>query len=234
MSEFELSMDLDPAPLLAALQQADSFFPAGGTAFSWGLEAAVADGHVASPADVEAFLADQLTHRWASCDRAFLVAAYRAGGDLDAVAGLDRALARMTWARELREGAGRAGQALLGVHARLGLDVAVAYRAIIASDAASGQLPVVQGLVWSVIGIAEGAAAAMSAYGLSVSVASAALRLGVLGHIDAQRILAAMREPTARLLALPPPTPAEAHSFVPLCDIAAMRHETQDVRLFAN
>jgi urease accessory protein len=74
----------------------------------------------------------------------------------------------------------------------------------------------------------------LSAYGLSVSIVSAALRLGVLGHIDAQRILIALCAPTARLLREPPPEPAGASAFLPLADIASMRHETQDVRLFAN
>ena len=47
----------DDATLLTALQHADSFFPGGGTAFSWGLESLCNDRQVASAADVERFLA---------------------------------------------------------------------------------------------------------------------------------------------------------------------------------
>ena len=65
----------DDATLLTALQHADSFFPGGGSAFSWGLESLCNDRQVASAADVERFLAGQLRHRWASCDRPFLAAA---------------------------------------------------------------------------------------------------------------------------------------------------------------
>src|SRR3954451_10544009 len=53
------------AIFLAALQHADSFFPTGASAFSWGIETAVADGHVTTAADLAEFVACQLTYRWA-------------------------------------------------------------------------------------------------------------------------------------------------------------------------
>src|SRR5215831_10973233 len=118
----------DDSTLLTALQHADSFFPSGGTAFSWGLEALCTDRQVTSADDVRRFLEGQLRHRWATCDRLFLVAAHRASQDLDAVAALDRMLEAMTLPRELREGAARAGGALLGIHERLGTPGAADYR----------------------------------------------------------------------------------------------------------
>ena len=143
----------DDATLLTALQYGDSFFPSGGTAFSWGLEALCADRQVTSADDVRRFLEGQLRQRWATCDRLFLVAAHRVSENLDAVTALDHLLEAMTLPRELREGATRAGGALLGVHERLGTAGATEYRARVRAGEAPGHLPVVQGLLLAGVGL---------------------------------------------------------------------------------
>jgi urease accessory protein len=224
----------DDATLLTALQYGDSFFPSGGTAFSWGLEALCADRQVASADDVRRFLEGQLRQRWATCDRPFLVATHRAGKNLDEVAALDYLLAAMTLPRELREGATRAGGALLGIHERLGTAGAREYRGRVRAGEAPGHLPVVQGLLLSGVGLDERIAATVSAHALSVSVVSAALRLSVITHVDAQRVLTAVRGLLAELLAEPVLDVAQAAVYAPATDVAAMRHESQAARLFAN
>lgn len=225
---------IDESALLTALQHADSFFPSGGTAFSWGLESLYHDGQVRSADDVQAFLMGQLRHRWASCDRPFLVAAHAAAKDLDVVAVLDRDLDSMTLPREMREGSARAGGALLTSHDRLGTAGAGDYRRRVRNGQAAGHLPIVQGLLFAGIALDAHTAAAVSAYSLSVNVVSAALRLSVISHVDAQRILTALRPPLADLLREPPPDIAEASVYAPATDVAVMRHEVQTARLFAN
>jgi urease accessory protein len=224
----------DDATLLTALQYADSFFPSGGTAFSWGLEALCADRQVTSVDDVRRFLEGQLRQRWATCDRLFLVAAHRVSENLDAITALDHLLEAMTLPRELREGATRAGGALLGVHERLGTAGASEYRGRVRAGRAPGHLPVVQGLLLAGVGLDERIASTVSAHALSVSVVSAALRLSVITHVDAQRILTAVRGLLAELLAEPVLDVAQAAVYTPATDVAAMRHEGQTARLFAN
>jgi urease accessory protein len=224
----------DDATLLTALQYGDSFFPSGGTAFSWGLEALCADRQVTSADDVRRFLEGQLRQRWATCDRLFLVAGHRVSENLDEVAALDHLLAAMSLPRELREGATRAGGALLGIHERLGTASASEYRGRVRAGEAPGHLPVVQGLLLAGVGLEERAAATVSAHALSVSAVSAALRLSIITHVDAQRILSATRGLLAELLAEPVPDVAQAAVYTPAADVAAMRHENQTARLFAN
>ncbi len=234
MDGFGVPTMSDDATLLTALQYADSFFPSGGTAFSWGLEALSADRQVTSADEVRRFLEGQLRHRWATCDRLFLVAAHRAGEDLDAVAALDDLLEAMTLPRELREGATRAGGALLGIHERLGTAGAAEYRARVRAAETPGHLPVVQGLLLAGVGLDERIASTVSAHALSVSVVSAALRLSVITHVDAQRVLTAVRGLLAALLAEPVLDVAQAAVYTPATDVGAMRHESQAARLFAN
>jgi urease accessory protein len=140
----------------------------------------------------------------------------------------------MTLPRELREGATRAGGALLGIHERLGTTGARDYRGWVRAGEAPGHLPVVQGLLLAGVGLDERVASTVSAHALSVGVVSAALRLSVIAHVDAQRILAAVRGLLADLLAAPVRDVAQATVYTPATDVAAMRHETQTVRLFAN
>jgi urease accessory protein len=220
--------------LLGALQYADSFFPSGSIAFSWGLETLRADGEIVSAEQVAQFLEGQLVHRWASFDAPMLVAAMRAGGKFDRLADLDDLVEAMTLAPELREGSRRAGASLLKVHAGLGTPGAAEYRQRIAERKARGHLPVVQGLLWNATGLSEEACRAVSAHTLCTGIVGAALRLGLIGHLDAQKILLQVRPVLLDLLRLPTGQYEEVYACVPHAEIAAMRHEVQDSRLFAN
>jgi urease accessory protein len=74
----------------------------------------------------------------------------------------------------------------------------------------------------------------LSAHQLVLGLVSAALRLGLLGHLDAQRILAAQRERVAALMLQPCPGVFELHACAPAAEIAMMRHETGSGRMFAS
>ncbi len=224
----------DLSALLATLQHGDSFFPSGAIAFSHGLETLRADGEVTTADEVERFILGQLWGRWASCDRAILTAAYHAGADLDRVEHADRLLDAIALPRELREGSRRTGAALLGVHVDLGTHNARAYRERTDTDEALGHLSAVQGLVWRGIGLSLDEAGAAAVHALCIALLGAALRLSVIGHVSAQRLLGGLRPALVQLLAQEPPSLDEIHTFAPLPEIAVMRHETQTSRLFSN
>jgi urease accessory protein len=219
--------------LLASLQNADSFFPGGGIAFSWGLETLIADGQVQGAEQVSLFVQGQLEQRWALFDRAALVAAYRAV-DMVEIQRIDREIEAMTLALELREGSRRAGGSLLAVHERLGTAGAAQYRARTRAGEAHGHLPVVQGYLWRAAGLSEVSAQAASAHTFCVGLLGAALRLGAIGHIHGQDALIRLRPRMAALIAQPVPSVEEMCTCTPAAEIAAMRHEVQPSRLFAN
>ena len=74
----------------------------------------------------------------------------------------------------------------------------------------------------------------MSAHTLSIGLLGAAVRLGLVGHMDAQRILVTVREAVVEILREVAPPIGEMTAFTPEAEIAAMRHETAETRLFAN
>jgi urease accessory protein len=220
--------------LLVALQHGDSFFPSGTIPFSWGLETLAAEHAVTSAADVRRLVEGQLTCRWATCDRPALVGAYRAADALDEVASVDNQLDALALSREMRQGGRRAGGALLSVHVSLATPRAADYRDLVRAGDAPGQLAVVQGLVWRSVGLNEQAASALSGYTTCVGFVGAAMRLGLIGHVDGQGLLSETRSLLSQLLAEPPPPFDEVSAYTPAAEIAMMRHEVGQVRMFAN
>ncbi len=224
----------DPANDLVLLQHGDSFFPSGAVSFSWGLETLVEDGQVDTADGVSAFLVNQIRHRWATSDRAALAATHGAGEDLEAVIAIDLLVEAQILAHELRDGSRRTGRALLSVHDKLGTPPARRFRDRVRAGDTPGHGVVVQGLVWRGVGLTLGQAELLSAHTYSVGVLGAAVRLGIIGHVDAQRILLVARETLVGILREAAPPVSEMSAFTPATEIAAMRHETAETRLFAN
>ncbi len=221
------------------LQHADSAFPSGGFAFSSGIEG-LANLGVDHPgidlgarglADIVGMI---LRHRWATSDRVALALAYRAAGDLDRLAMIDAEIEATTLVESLRTGSRRNGGALLAAHVRIATPGAAELRAAIRSNRLLGHLTVVQGMLWSTLGLREDDVIAMSAHQTAAGLVTAAIRLGRIGAIEAQIALGRALDAAAALIAAPVEPDAELHSFVPLVEIAAMTHARADLKLFAN
>ena len=214
----------DAQALVTALQIGDSQFPAGGFAFSWGLESLWREGRIDRD-HMGAFLEAQLRGRWASFDRAIVAAAH--GADIDGWLALDDEVDAMNWSAQQRDGSSRAGQAMLAAHARLGTANAIAYR----QRQPLAHLPVAQGLVYAGVGLDRVTAITLSGVNFLGSLASAAVRLGIVGAISVQSDLARLRPILAALTTEDPPQ--QPTSFAPAVDIAMCRHASGGA-LFSN
>jgi len=224
---------VDAYSLLQFLQHGDSQFPSGSFAFSAGLEGLFADDRIDPVEGLQQFVEGQLRHRWVSLDRVGLVRTYRLGEDLDAVAALDREIESMSLAEGLREGSSRNGNAMLNMHARMQTPLAADYRALISAGRAPGHIPIVQGLVWGQSGLSESQAEAAAAHNVCTDLLGAAMRLGKVGHVDVQKIRNYLNLVIMKLLDDPVDSTTGMHTFVAAAEIAAMRHETSELRLFA-
>lgn len=224
----------DSLALLRALQHADSAFPSGGFAFSQGLEGLAALDGKPDAARVGSFLQALIVTRWSTFDRVALVRSHRAGGDLDSIAAIDAEMEAASVVETLRTGSKRHGGALLAAHGRLGTAGAVDYRARIASGAAFGHLPIVQGLVWAATGIAADDAVAMAGYGVAAGIVSAAIRLGLVGAIDGQRLIAEALDAIAGRSAAAIADDEPLAGFSPHAELAALHQARSAMRLFSN
>jgi urease accessory protein len=219
--------------LLTILQHADSAFPSGSFAFSNGIEGLAAMNAPLDRGGLRDVAAMILRQRWATSDRVAVALAHRAHNDLDEVAAIDRAVEAATLAEPLRSGSKRNGNALLAAHVRLATAGAAELRFLIENAKALGHLPVVQGFVWRACGMSEADAIAVSGYSTAAGLIAAAVRLGHIGAVEAQAVLADVLSAIADLPG-PVPPDAEIESFVPWVDAAAARHARAHVRLFAS
>lgn len=219
---------------LMLLQHSDSAFPSGAVSFSWGLETLVNRGIVTKADDVQAFLYAQLTARWASLDRIMLVHAHQSWSDPDRIAWLDTLLEAQSLSAEQRQGSRQMGTAMLQMHCKLGTKRAKELSAAISKGKLYGHVSVVQGVLWRALNFDSYQAQSMAAHGLSTAVLSAAVRLSVIGHEDAQRIHSVLLPAVAAALQKSVSEPEEAHSFAPQIEIASMMHEMDEMRLFMN
>lgn len=222
------------ASLLSVLQHADSAFPSGMVSFSWGLETLYNRGLVSNRSQLAEFVATQITGRWASLDRPFLVAARDARGDLARIARLDSLLEAQSLGSEMRQGSRQMGLAMLNAHKRLGTPLAGDLSGRVRAGAIPGHAAVMQGVLWGGLGFSSGQAQYAAAHGLCAGLLGAAVRLSIIGHLDAQVIRAEIADLVARILRDPVCDPEQAHSFTPQIEIASMIHETDEMRLFVN
>ena len=199
-------------------------FPVGSFSYSHGLEKAVEDGLVEGAASLQAWIADLVEHGSAWNDAVLFAEAHRRaiqGGDVIELAELGEALAgsRERHMETMLQGAAftaastpwQAGERL----------------------PANMSYPVAVGATAGAHGIAVGIATAAYLQAFVSNQLQAAIRLSVIGQTQATAMLAAL-EP---LVAATASRAAQSSlddlgSATVMAEIAAMRHETQQTRLF--
>jgi urease accessory protein len=220
--------------VLQAIWQADGSFPSGSFAFSYGIEGLIAlRGNVDATALSE-IITSLLRQRWNGCDRVALLRAFRAHGDIAEIAAIDRDVEASTFGAGMREGSRRNGGAFLASHARLGVGIASPLREAVRCGDCLGHIMVMQGAVWRAVALDEELAQLTSGYSVASSAIAAAVRLGAVGALEGQKVLAGSLPLIEQLVAQTVPAETELRSFLPYLEVAAARHARADLRLFAN
>jgi len=226
---------LDPS-LLPLLHLADTAFPAGGYAHSFGLETYCQDGRVSDADSLVDFLTMQLEGAAGPCDATAAVAARRrfAAGDIAGCAALDATLEAMKPARELREASRQMGRQTLRVAAALSAHPALAgYLAEVDAARAAGHHAVAFGMAAGALGVAEESVAAGYLYSATSLLVGAALRLIRLGQLEGQRVLWRLHPVIARVAAeATARDAADMWSWAPGLELASIRHAGLEARLF--
>jgi urease accessory protein len=228
---------MNDAALLAILQLADSFFPSGMVTLSHGLEAFISVSS-ASSSDIPQLLDDYLSGKVAPCDVVAYAHAYRAAevAALDRLHLIDQQLTASVWPQELRQASIRSGRAMLQTLTPLvEAPLLHTFTRGIQDGRSHGNASVCLGLLCALWQIPIRAGGICHMYTFAVSFLGAAMRLGCLGHREAQRILLALRSRFPLLVddALRRDLD-EMSTFAPLADIHAMQHTYLSVRLFAS
>ncbi|NJM98322.1 MAG: urease accessory protein UreF [Phormidesmis sp. RL_2_1] len=233
---------LSPSDLLdqqfILLQLADSFFPSGAYTLSHGLEALVQAQTITTAAEVETFIRLLLCHKVGTTDLVALAHAYRASArhDLSAVAQIDALLFAQTPIEKTRIAQRQSGRALLMVASKTWPDAQLGW---LSEQTAQGDFnclyPIVFAVVAQVVGLKQPSALVAFVHGFVVGLLGAAIRLGALGHLQAQQVRRAIAKDMAAVceqaavLSLD-----EMSSCTPLIDLAQMRQAKLSRRLFAS
>lgn len=169
-----------------------------------------------------------------------LACAHRATGadealDLELVSRADERLTAVKLAREAREASMRTGPALLAAAtAAFGATALGDYAAWVENGSSPGNHAVVLGVLSARLDVPRLNAVAGELFAFSAGWASAAVRLGLIDHCAAQRLLDRVR--AVRVDAALTAAERDVHhisSSGSLPDVMSMRHEHAELRMFA-
>jgi urease accessory protein len=229
-------MDEDFAWLPFLMQTSDALFPTGAYAHSLGFEETVRLGLVRDEATLRTFLLDQIVPAQREQELPYFRFAYIAAvdGDLDELCRIDAEISAWKLARETREASTQLGIRRLKALREINRAPLLAdFENAIVSVSARGHHLTICGLQAAVEGVPLPAALLALFYQSLSAICGAAMKLIRIGQSGCQRVL---REASARAstsvaesLAV---QRASAGWFNPLLEIASMRHERAEERLF--
>ena len=227
---------MDDTAFIAALQLTDSFFPSGAVSLSHGLETFLGDQ--SAEIDLSRLLHDYLERKIAACDLVAYAHAYRAAaeGDAERLHRIDRYLNVSLLPQELRQGSVRSGRGTLETLRRsVEEPLFQTFMAGVDTGRSGGHLPVCLALLHCIWRIPEHRGGCMLLYAFMVNFLGAAIRLGRLGHRQAQGLLIHFRPLVGPMVEQALASPLEEiGAFTPLADIRAMQHAHLAVRLFSS
>jgi urease accessory protein len=218
------------------LQAADSMYPTGSYAQSFGLEGLTQEGAVRDRPTLRAFLLEQALPALARTDLALTAQAWAAAApppDWDRLAGLCALAAAVRGAREPREASEAVGRQRCELAARLRGGLAAEFN----RRAEAGRWPrpacVAAAIEARTLGAPVEAALAGQIYAAAAGLIAAAVKLLRLGQNAAQDVLTACLDQAPALMATALALDsAEIGAWNPWWDLAAARHETAEFRLF--
>ena len=229
------------AQLLLA-QLADTAFPSGAFAHSYGLEQAVREGRITSPKELADFTRSILSFAVADSDAVAAAMTSRVVGaraaalpSLNPVLACDRTLYAMKAATELRHAATATGHRLLAeIDGYQPAPIVHAFAARVADGSTPGTHAVAFGLIAGSAGANPESVAAVFLQVTATGILQAALRLMRISHHDVQATLHDLRPHITQLAADAALPDRQLRAFHPAQEIAAMRHRTARMRLFAS
>jgi len=221
---------------LTLMQLSDSFFPSGLYTMSNGLETIFDEKRVSSENDVHDFLEVVLEQQLGPADSVALSNAYDCAKikDISGIIACDDVLHSMKLIQESRAASCRAGSQMLKCITMISSnDFLKLYSEKISKNDSPGTHPVVAGVCSFVMGVKKEQARQMMMYGFCVSTTGAALRLGIIDHIQSQKILHKIKPKIHQTLEKFADTKInDCWQFSPQYDLIQMIHEKKFSKMF--
>ncbi len=223
---------------ISMLQLSDSLFPTGMFLTSSGLETFFYEKKVRTADKLQDLLKAYIENQIGPADCVVLGNAYEfvKNFDFEKLKEADQLIYSMKLVREIRETSVRSGRQVLKclgsfIRGNRALDD---YQSAVQNGQVTGIYPVALALACAIFEIPKSRAGMVLIYSFVASIVGAALRLGMVDHFEAQRIinqlkpliLETVKKNISRKL-------SDMWQFAPVIDIAQIAHEELPVRMFA-
>lgn len=224
--------------LLRLLQLTDSGFPTGAYAFSHGLEGLVAAGFVQGEREVEQFVALQLREGFGGIECPAMSHAWRAAREENhaALLEIDGLVDAMKPIPVYQVGSAKTGRRLLQSAGGLLISPALSdFRRAVRGGESPGHHAVAFGVVMEAAGQDLQTASLALGAGFVNGLAAAAVRLGVIGQVAAQRVINNSHQTVDELAHRGRETALDdLGGYTPMIDVAGLRHSQLAGRVFAS
>lgn len=233
-----MSIDKISIEELSIMQLCDSFFPTGMYTMSNGLEALFYSKKKVKDANgLRDLIKVYIEYQIGPADCAALGSSYEyaQGSDLQKLLEVDEILFAMKLIRETREATTRSGIQLLRCVSSfiMNHEILNKYHEAIKVKQASGVYAVALAVVSSALRIPKRKAGLMMLYAFSVSLVGAALRLGMIQHLEGQRIVHELKPSMLNTVNNNIDRPLTGMwQFVPDIDIIQITHERMGSKMF--
>lgn len=222
---------------LDMMQLSDSLFPAGAFAMSNGLEGMHASGKIRTPKELAGYMATCIRQQIGTCDCVVLLSACKSASsaDMEGIATLDGICFAAKTIRESRDASCRSGNQMLKCVAGLCPDDVIlgSYAGRVRDGALTGVHPVSLAVCCNALGIGAEKAALVMLYGFASSTVGAALRLGIIQHLEGQSIIHGLKPLMTGIAKSAAGTPVrDIWQFAPLAEICQMAHERSEYKMF--
>lgn len=224
---------------LTLMQLSDSFFPSGSYTLSHGLESLIQSNQVQHPKDFVSFIQILLRNKIGTCDLVALMHSHKgvSADNLAQVRQADAQLFAQTAIAISRQTQRQSGRALLMVGQSTWQNKQLE---ILARDRIANNFnclhPIVFGAVGSIAGLDLADTSLAFLHGFITGLLGAGIRLGILGHLQAQQISLDLSTDIETILLTALSMNLDGmYSCTPAIDLAQMRHgKLNNSRLFAS
>lgn len=224
------------------MQLSDSFFPSGMFSMSGGLESLFQHNIVTNGDQIREFIIEQIEFQLIPCDCSVLSITMNAvkNNELSQIMSIDNKFYSMKLTKDVRNSLVRSGKQVFNCLMYIVNDsnqkkhFLKQFKSKIEKNETPCTYPVAMGIYSQCLDISLQSAMKILLYSFCSSVISAAIRLGIIQHLDAQKILGLLAEPvnTYVINKIKEKTLADIWQLTPLTEIHQMYHEHNESRMF--
>jgi len=221
------------------MQLSDSSFPSGMFSMSGGLESLFHNNVITNWKQVYEFILEQIEFQLIPCECSILSITMDAAKkkDITQILNIDHKFYSMKLTKDVRNSLVRSGKQVFNCLLYMTNDnnhFLKQFKIKIETNVTPCTYPVALGIYAQYLDIPLTSAMKILLYSFSSSVVSAAIRLGIIQHLDAQKILGLLAEPVNNFLSnkINEKISTDIWQLTPLTEIHQMYHEHNESRMF--